>query len=43
MIAINRDGRLYVAKKQVSEQELYDHLPTKFSGGEILRVEVERT
>ena len=37
VIAINRDGRLYVAKKQVSEQELYDHLSQKFSGGEINR------
>ncbi len=37
VIAINRDGRLYVAKKQVSEQELYDHLTAKFSGGEINR------
>ena len=32
VIAINRDGRLYVAKKQVSEQELYD-----LSHAEILR------
>ena len=37
VIAINRDGRLYVAKKQVSEQELYDLLQQKFSGGEINR------
>ncbi|MGD0101995.1 MAG: biopolymer transporter ExbD [Acidobacteriota bacterium] len=37
VIAINRDGRLYVAKKQVSEQELYDLLTQKFSGGEINR------
>ena len=37
VIAINRDGRLYVAKKQVSEQELYDLLSQKFSGGEINR------
>lgn len=37
VIAINRDGRLYVAKKQVSEQELYDLLAQKFSGGEVNR------
>jgi len=37
VIAVNRDGRLYLAKKQIGEEELYSYLTQKFSGGEINR------
>jgi biopolymer transport protein TolR len=37
VVAVNRDGRLYLAKKQVGEDELYSYLAQKFSGGEINR------
>jgi biopolymer transport protein TolR len=37
VVAINREGKLYLAKKQISEQDLYDFLLKKFSGGEINR------
>jgi biopolymer transport protein TolR len=37
VVAINREGKLYLAKKQIGEQDLYDFLIKKFSGGEINR------
>ena len=37
VVAVNRDGRLYLAKKQIGEEELYSYLTQKFSGGEINR------
>jgi len=37
VVAINREGKLYLAKKQIMEQDLYDFLLKKFSGGEINR------
>jgi biopolymer transport protein TolR len=37
VVAINREGKLYLAKRQISEQDLYDFLLKKFSGGEINR------
>jgi biopolymer transport protein TolR len=37
VVAINREGKLYLAKKQIGEQDLYDFLLKKFSGGEINR------
>jgi biopolymer transport protein TolR len=35
VVAINREGKIYVGKKQVAEPELYTQLSQKFSGGEI--------
>jgi len=37
VVAMNREGKLYLAKKQISEQDLYEYLLKKFSGGEINR------
>ncbi len=37
VVAVNRDGRLFLAKKQIGEQDLYEFLVKKFSGGEINR------
>jgi len=37
VVAMNREGKLYLAKKQIMEQDLYDFLVKKFSGGEINR------
>jgi len=37
VIAVNREGKLFLAKKQISEPDLYDFLLKKFSGGEINR------
>jgi len=35
IVALNREGRIYMAKNMVSESELLDALAKKFSGGEI--------
>ncbi len=35
VVALNRDGRIYLAKNPVSETELLDFLGKKFSGGEV--------
>ncbi len=35
IVALNREGRIYLAKTPVSETELLDALAKKFSGGEI--------
>ncbi len=35
VVALNRDGRIYLGKQMVSEQDLYDYLGKKFQGGEI--------
>jgi len=35
VVALNREGKIYIGKKQVGEKELYDQLAIKFSGGEI--------
>ena len=35
IVALNREGRIYMAKTAVSESELLDALAKKFSGGEI--------
>jgi biopolymer transport protein TolR len=37
VVAVNREGRLFLAKKQIAEQDLYEFLLKKFSGGEINR------
>jgi biopolymer transport protein TolR len=37
VVAMNREGKLYLAKKQIGEQDLYEYLLKKFSGGEINR------
>jgi biopolymer transport protein TolR len=37
VVAVNRDGKLFLAKKQIGEQDLYEFLVKKFSGGEINR------
>ena len=35
VLALNRDGKLYLAKKVISEADLMEFLTKKFSGGEI--------
>jgi len=35
VVAVNRDGRVYLAKAPVSENELLEFLAKRFSGGEI--------
>jgi biopolymer transport protein TolR len=37
VVAINREGKLYLAKRQIGEAELIDFLLKKYSGGEINR------
>jgi len=37
VVAVNREGKLYLRKSQISEEELYNHLRERFSGGEINR------
>ena len=37
VVAVNREGKLYLRKSQISEEELYKHLRERFSGGEINR------
>ncbi len=37
VVAIDRAGKLYLAKRQIGENDLYEFLATKFSGGEINR------
>jgi len=37
VVAVNRDGKLFLAKKSIMEQDLYEFLLKKFSGGEINR------
>jgi biopolymer transport protein TolR len=37
VIAVNREGRLFLAKKQIGEQDLYEFLLKRFSSGEINR------
>lgn len=37
VIALNRDGRLFLKKEPVSDDELYDYLLQKYSGGEVVR------
>jgi biopolymer transport protein TolR len=37
VIALNRDGRLYLKKQPYSDNDLYDYLMKKYSGGEINR------
>jgi len=37
VLAINRAGELYLAKRQISEAELVDYLVKKYSSGEINR------
>lgn len=37
VVALNREGKLYLGKKQYSEKELYSYLTQKYSGGEINR------
>ncbi len=37
VVALNREGKLFLAKKQIVDQDLYDFLLQKFSGGEINR------
>jgi biopolymer transport protein TolR len=35
VVALNREGMIYVGKKPVEEKELYDQLRNKFQGGEL--------
>jgi biopolymer transport protein TolR len=37
VVAINREGRVYLAKQPIGENDLYEYLVKKFSGGEINR------
>jgi biopolymer transport protein TolR len=37
VIALNRDGYLYLKKQRVSDQDLYDYLVKLYSGGEVSR------
>jgi len=37
VIAVNREGRLYLAKQPIGESDLYEFLVKKFSGGDINR------
>lgn len=37
VIAVNREGRLYLKKTPTSDEELYKYLQNRFSGGEINR------
>jgi biopolymer transport protein TolR len=37
VVAMNREGKVFLAKKQISEKDLYEYLLKKFSGGEINR------
>jgi biopolymer transport protein ExbD len=37
VIAVNREGKLYLKKTQTSDEELYKYLLERFSGGEINR------
>jgi biopolymer transport protein TolR len=35
VVALNRDGRIYLAKNPISEQEMMEFLVKRFGGGEI--------
>ena len=35
IVAINRDGRVFLRKNPISETELYEYLAQRFSGGEL--------
>jgi biopolymer transport protein ExbD len=37
VIAVNREGRLYLKKTPTSDEDLYNYLQNRFSGGEINR------
>ncbi len=37
VVAVNRDGRIYLSKNQTTETELYENLAKRFSAGEINR------
>jgi biopolymer transport protein TolR len=37
MVAVNRDGRIYLGRDQVGEEQLYEYLVQRFSGGELNR------
>lgn len=37
VVSLNREGKIYRAKTPLSEEQLYEFLTTKFSGGEINR------
>ena len=37
VIAVNREGRLYLKKTPTSDEDLYSYLQSRFSGGEINR------
>ena len=37
VIALNRDGRLYLKKQPVNDDDLYDYLAKRYAGGEINR------
>jgi biopolymer transport protein TolR len=37
VIALNRDGRLFLKKEPISDDDLYDFLIQKYSGGEVVR------
>lgn len=38
VIAVNREGRLYLKKTPTSDEDLYNYLQNRFSGGEINRM-----
>jgi biopolymer transport protein TolR len=35
VVALNREGKIYIGKKQYGEAELYKYLTERFSGGEL--------
>jgi biopolymer transport protein TolR len=37
VIALNRDGRLFLKKQMITESDLYEYLTQRYSGGEINR------
>jgi biopolymer transport protein TolR len=37
VIALNRDGRLFLKKRMISESDLYEYLTSRYSSGEINR------
>ncbi len=37
VVALNREGKIFLGKRQVGEEDLYEFLVQKFSGGELNR------
>jgi biopolymer transport protein TolR len=37
IVALNRDGKIFIAQRQIGENDLYEYLKTKFPAGELNR------